>query len=229
MVGPVKVEESNERVYIFLDESGNLDFSPSGTRYFVMTSVVMRRPFLMNAALDDYKYECIQYGFDQERFHCAVDNAYVRHRVFELISGSLGGVEIDGLIVEKPKTGPALTDERRFYPEMLGYLLKYVLNRPALSMAEEVIIITDTIPVQRRRQTIEKAIKLTLAKALPSRSKYRILHHDSRSHYGLQVADYCCWALFRKYERGDSAHLERIKGAVRSEFDIFRKGSRYYY
>ncbi|MBI4325920.1 MAG: DUF3800 domain-containing protein [Chloroflexi bacterium] len=33
------------RLYLFLDEAGNLDFSPSGTRYFMLGSVTKERPF----------------------------------------------------------------------------------------------------------------------------------------------------------------------------------------
>ena len=217
------------RVYIFLDESGNLDFSTRGTRYFVLTSVSMKRPFEISGALDAYKYDCLEYGLEQERFHCTNDNAHVRNKVFDLISGHLDDTVIDSLLVEKRKTGPALTTERRFYAEMLGYLLKYVLARRSHAEADEIIIITDTIPLQRRRQAIEKSIKLTLAKMLSTGPNYRVLHHDSRSHYGLQVADYCCWAVFRKHERGDSTYFNLIRSAVRSNFDIFRNGTTYYY
>nr|WP_226047782.1 DUF3800 domain-containing protein [Acidithiobacillus caldus] len=88
---------------------------------------------------------------------------------------------------------------------------------------------TDTVPVQKKRQAIEKAIQQALAKMLPAGMSYRILHHASRSHYGLQVADYCCWAVFRKWQRSETEHYDRIRAAVRSEFDIFRTGTRYYY
>ena len=219
----------SERVYVFLDESGNLDFSPSGTRYFVLTSVSMKRPFRVNNALDSYKYDCLEYGLEQERFHCSSDNAHVRGKVFDLIACHLDGAAIDSLIVEKRKTGPALRAESCFYPEMLGYLLKYVLAAPFHAQAKEIIVITDTIPVKRRRQAVEKAIKHTLARMLTGRPKFRVLHHDSRSHYSLQVADYCCWAIFRKHERGDSAHFNVIGSAVHSEFDIFRTGTTHYY
>ena len=80
------------------------------------------------------------------------------------------------------------------------------------------MVITDTIPVNRRRRAVEKAVQTTLGGMLPPRARYRILHHQSRSHYGLQVADYCCWAVFRKWERGDSASLDRIGSALRNEF-----------
>lgn len=71
--------------------------------------------------------------------------------------------------------------------------------------------------------------RVALASSLPSNVMHRILHHESRSHYMLQVADYCCWAVFRKWERGDTAHYDLIAPAMRSEFDIFRTGTRHHY
>ena len=87
--------------------------------------------------------------------------------------------------------------------------------------AEEVIVITDKLPVNRKRQAVEKGTRLALAEMLPQGMRYRILHHASRSHYGLQVADYCCWAVFRKWNRNKTHYYDLIKQAVRSEFDIF--------
>ena len=212
----------SDRVYVFLDESGNLDFSDRGTRHFVLASVSMKRPFQMNGELDRYKYDCVEYGLEQERFHCANDNTHVRNRVFDIMSGRLDGTEIHSLVVEKNKTAPDARAEARFYPEMLGNLLSYVLETPLHATADEIIVITDTLPLKRRRRAIEKSVKITLERMLPNSPRHRILHHDSRSHYGLQVADYCCWAIFRKHEKGDRAYYDRIRTAVRSEWDIFR-------
>ncbi len=210
--------------YIFLDEAGNLDFSANGTRYFVLTSISMRRPFPVYEALNDYKHDCLEYGLDMEYFHCAADNNHVRKGVFDLIAAHLGGMRhmsIDSLVVEKRKTGPALREVMRFYPEMLGHLLKFVLPKELDAGAEEVIVITDKLPVNRKRQAVEKGTRLALAEMLPQGMRYRILHHASRSHYGLQVADYCCWAVFRKWNRNKTHYYDLIKQAVRSEFDIF--------
>ncbi len=190
----------NERVYVFLDESGNLDFSARGTRYFVLASVSMKRPFQVNDALDGYKYDCIEYGLEHEGFHCADDNAHVRSRVFDIIGDRLEGVEIHSLVVEKSRIASDTRAEARFYPEMLGTLLRTVLETPLHAAAKEIVVITDTLPLKRRRRAIEKAVKVTLERMLPNSPRHRILHHDSRSHYGLQVADYCCWAIFRKSE-----------------------------
>jgi hypothetical protein len=215
--------------YIFLDEAGNLDFSPTGSRYFVLTSVSLRRPFTCVSALDEYKHECLEYGLDTQHFHCADDNPHVRGRVFGLIAGTLADMSIDCLVVEKAKTGPALREDMRFYPEMLGHLLKYVLPKELAKGADEVIVITDRIPINKKRQAVEKGVQRALVNMLPPGMKYRILHHESRSHYGLQVADYCCWAVYRKLQTGERTYYDQIKPALRSEFDIFRTGTRYYY
>ena len=117
-----------------------------------------------------------------------------------------------------------------FYPELLTHLLKLVLPIELDGgEAEKVIVITDTIPVNKKRRAIERGVRTALHGTLPPGMKYRILHHQSRSHYGLQVADYCCWAIFRKWQTGESTWYDRIKPAIRRELDLFHTKSTYYY
>ncbi len=207
--------------YIFLDEAGNFDFSPNGTRYFVLTAVTARRPFHWRDTLDDFKYDCIESGIRIEYFHCYNDSKRIRSVVFDLIASTSAGVNIDCLVVDKSKVPSSMRDDARFYPEMLGQLLSRVTSTELESRdTDEIVIITDTIPVNRRRRAVEKAVQTALAGMLPSQVKYHILHHQSRSHYGLQIADYCCWAVFRKWERQDSAWFNQIGSAVRNEFEL---------
>jgi len=90
-------------------------------------------------------------------------------------------------------------------------------------------VITDRIPVAKKRQAVEKAVKMTLTDMLPSGASYRLLHHDSKSNFDLQIADYCNWAIYRKWDRKDDRSYQRIKPAISSEFEIFRSGTCYYY
>lgn len=215
--------------YLFLDEGGNLDFSPGGSPWFVLTCVTDLRPFPLHQRLNEYKHDCLEFGLDAERFHCSEDNSHVRDRVFEAIADHLKRIRIDALVVEKRKTGPALRVEARFYPEMLGYLLRYVIDWVMREDGDEVVIITDTLPLKRKRAAIEKAIRGTLNRMLPRTARYRVLHHASKSHFGLQVADYCNWAILRKWTRGDKRYYDRIRPAIASEFEIFRSGTTLYY
>jgi hypothetical protein len=192
--------------------------------------LLARRPFPATDPLIALKYDLIEFGLDIEYFHATEDSQAVRDRVFAIIARNLRSIRIDSLIVEKPKTGPALQAENEFYPRMLGYLVRFVLRRlPVPYKLDEVLVFTDRIPIQKKRRAIERAIKTTLAKELPPGVKYRLFHHASASCMGLQVADYCNWAIFRKWERGDARSYDIIKPAIRSEFDIFRSGTRFYY
>jgi len=220
---------SDRFLYIFLDEAGNLDFSPSGTRYFTLSSVAKERPFNAYKELTELKYDLVELGVNIEYFHAAEDTQATRNRVFEIIRRNLTGVRVDSLIVEKRKTGPALRAEDQFYPKMLGYLLRHVVERHDLSQYREVVVFTDRIPVQRKRDAVEKAVKQTLAEMLPANVRHRVLHHDSKSNFDLQIADYCNWAVYRKWDRGDERSFNVIRPVVQSEFDIFRTGTTLYY
>ena len=142
----------NNCLYIFLDEGGNLDFSSSGTQFFSLTCVTMLRPFVLNSPLENYKYDLIAWGLDFEYFHCAENNRHVRDKVFALMGDYLSSFKIDSLVVEKRKTELALQDERKFYPKMLGNLLEQVINEHNYHHYQQIIIITDTIPIAKKKQ-----------------------------------------------------------------------------
>lgn len=214
-------------LYIFLDEGGNFDFSPSGTKYFTLTSVAMCRPFAIREPWDDYRHELLEFGRDVEYFHCADDNRYLRGRLFGILNAHSQGFRIDSLIVEKAKAGPALRADARFYPEMLGYLLRHIFEKH--NGYNEIIVITDSIPHNKKRKAVEKGVKHALKNMLPAGMRYRVLHQASRSHYGLQVADYCNWAVYRKWDAGETTYYDQIKSAIHSEFEIFRCGTKWYY
>lgn len=219
---------SGNAIYIFLDEGGNFDFSDKGTQYFTLTSVLKKRPFNLYGVLTELRFDLIENGLDIEYFHASEDRQFVRDRVFEVIMDNANRLQVDSIVVEKRKTGPALRPPEKFYPRMLGYLLRYVVERITEEYSE-LIVITDAIPVKKKRKMIEKAVKLTLSNMLPNDAKYRILHHASKSSSTLQVADYFNWAIFRAWERGDRRSLDPVAEKVRSQFDIFRSGTTYYY
>ena len=208
--------------YIFLDESGNFDFSTSGTRYFMLTSVSLYRPFSMTDALDAYRHDCLEFDLDMESFHCANDNRYVRGRVFDLIAHHLDDIRVDCLVVEKRKASPPLRKGNTLYPWMLGRLLRFVVRKETERGIQKFIIITDRLPFTGKRNTAQGVVRRTLTRTLPGDTTLQTFHHASCSHYGLQLADYCCWAMFRKWERGEPTYRNRIGAAVRSEHDIFR-------
>ncbi|MDR4468837.1 MAG: DUF3800 domain-containing protein [Nitrospira sp.] len=216
-------------LYVFLDEGGNLDFSTNGTKYFTITTITKIRPFPLDADLLSLKYDLLEEGLDLERFHAAEDKQWVRDRVFSIIGRHLSSIRIDSLIVEKRKTHPKFREQNKFYPAMLGYLLRHVFNQVHGERYNQIVVKTDQLPVNKKRQAFEKAIKTTLVEMLPRTACYRVVHHESRSSISLQVADYCNWAVYKKWTNDDYRSYELIKEGIKSEFDIFRTGDTHYY
>ncbi|HBP87600.1 MAG TPA: DUF3800 domain-containing protein [Nitrospirales bacterium] len=215
-------------LYVFLDEAGNFDFSPSGTKFFCLSSVTCVRPFVWDSLLHEVKCDLLESDLNIYRFHASEDKQKVRDKVFEVICNHISNLRIDSVIVEKNKTQEHLRKIEKFFPKMMGYLVKHIWSQVKDSGFEKIVFITDSIPVKKRRDIVEKTIKQTLAEVLPGGVRHSIYHHPSQSCFSLQIADYCNWAIFKKWEREDRRSYELIKKGIKSEFDIFRRGSKLY-
>lgn len=217
-------------LYIFLDESGDFNFSPNGTKYFILTSVTKSRPFEAFKALHDLKYDLLQEKLEvEEYFHACEDKQRVRDRVFEVIENHLDRYTIDSVIAEKRKAGPHLHDPHRFYSQMLGYLLRFVLRQYDLEPINEVFVFAASLFVGQQRKTAEKTVKKTLATMLPATARFRLLHHSAKANLDLQIADYCNWAIYKKWASDEMRPYALIRPAIRREFDIFRNRTTLHY
>lgn len=219
----------SKSVYLFLDEAGNLDFTNNGTEYFILTSLAIERPFKGLEELISLKYDLIEYGLDIEFFHASEDKQHVRDRVFRVISNNLSHYRLDSIIVEKRKTHPKLQVDTAFYPRILSYLLRYVFDNIESHKYKEIVVVTDTIPLQRKRKAIQKEIKSILKQSINPHGKFRVMHHSSKSNMCLQITDYVSWSIFRKWERLDTRSYDQIKKSLKSEFEIFKTGKNEYY
>jgi hypothetical protein len=207
-------------LYIFLDEAGNLDFSAAGTRYFILSGITKERPFFAYRELTELKYNLVEQGVSIEYFHAAVDNQSTRNQVYDIIEKNLDGVIVDAVLVEKARVVPEFHLDEHFYPKVLGTLLREILAQHPMADFREVIVFTDRIPINRKRAAIEKAVKMTLSTMLPTEVRYRVHHHESKSNMDLQIADYCTWAIYRKWSRKDIRSYKRVEKAIRIEWDL---------
>ena len=217
-------------LYMFIDEGGNFDFSPKGTKYFTLTCLSEKRPFPTYDRLRTIKYDLIEDSVNIESFHASADKQLVRDKVFDVIQWNIDNIKVDSMIVRKNKTNPAIHPKEKFFCRVFEMLMKWVLKkRVDLDEVENLIIFTDNIPVQKNKKSMEKGIKLTLAKLVKKGLHYNIYHHQSKSNLNLQVVDYLNWAIFRKWENGDERSYQIIKNAVDAEWDVFKDGNTTYY
>lgn len=209
-------------VYIFVDEAGDMDFSIKGSKYYMFNFLVKTRPFQLHEYIANYRYELIERNLDPfvkdildiEKFHAHLDNKYIRQRMFEIIGTfAQEAVQVYSYILEKPKVHPDKRKENYiFFADNLTYAITQLLDK--IKIDRDFIIITDSLPVKSKKErqvgALKKGIKAYL-RANKLGLRYTIHHHCSASSSNLQIIDYIGWAIFRKYEHGDSSYYEMIK------------------
>lgn len=75
---------------------------------------------------------------------------------------------------------------------------------------------------KKRREGLYRAVQDVVAQVTPTTS-FRTAYWQAASDPCLQIADYCCWAIQRKWERRDDRSSVLIKDKIRSEFQFFKE------
>lgn len=214
------------RIHVFGDEAGNFDFSSGrgASRYFILTTVSFFDDRVACAKLQELRYQLAWEGAAHPGpFHATTDPQSVRNLVFEAIAPHQ--FRIDSTIFEKAKVHPRWrTTPERFYRYAWFYHLRFVMPELATS-GEEVLLIAASIGTHARQVAFHAGVESAL-----SRSKRQIqamsTHWPAAADPGLQIADYCCWAVQRKWERDDIRSYRYIKDRLATEFDIFERSTR---
>ena len=225
-------------LFLYLDESGNYTFSKDGSEYLIYTSLATTNPYAMYSKFceleKDLKNRSIQ--LESGYFHASEDKQAVRNDAFKILR-EIDCYDIDSIIVEKCKANPSIRDVVSLYRKVYGILLQYVFRR--YSKVDKILIFLDEAPNQKKKHAIEKGIKETLSELLGKDKigkdiTYHMTHLPSVFSYGLQAADYCCWALKKKWgdweNKSDIRPYNEIAHRVKSQLDIFERGdgTKYY-
>jgi Protein of unknown function (DUF3800) len=212
--------------YVFADEAGNFDFSDGrdASRYFVLCTV-MAEHCAAGDALLTLRRDLGWRGLHLDRvFHASEDSQAIRAEVFELLSGE--DFWVDATIFDKRKAQSHLRSEASLYG-MAWYLhFKYLAKQ--MDASDRLFVAASSLGTKKARGALHTAIDDVVRRLSPCRS-HRVAFWPAESDPCLQVADYCTWAIQRKWERGDARSHALILPKIRSEFDVWRRGQTTYY
>jgi hypothetical protein len=221
-------------LYLFIDESGNLDFSPSGTKYYLLNVLSTTHPFGIGSPLLKLRYEllpnyaCGPQMEDGGSFHASEDIQTVRNQVFSILTNTNHDLRIDSVIAQKNKTHPTLQkQEVEFYRTLGETALRYALSRVEWHGYDHVVMVFSSVFDRKKRGILKQAFKSLIKRhaGVP----FALYFHDSKFDLCNQAVDYFGWAVYRKWEIGDARSYELVKSLVQSEFQIFEKGKTEYY
>ena len=216
------------RISVFADESGNFDFArkKGASRYFILTTNACPSCAVGDALLRLRREIAWEgHGTDSE-FHATTDSQAVRDRVFAVLQDH--AFRVDATILEKAKANPhTRSTEERFYKLAWWLHMKHVAPR-VVCAHDELFVVGASLGVKKKRAVMHEAVRDVIQRVSPT-STFRTASWNAHSEPCLQVADYCCWALARKWEQGDDRSYALIQDKIGSEFDVFRSGRTLYY
>jgi hypothetical protein len=214
--------------YVFADEAGNFDFSLKlgASKYFILATVTMSNPSLGDELLA-LRRDMAWRNVNADRgLHATEDLQAVRDEVFNLLARR--DFRVDATIFEKRKAQPHLTTNEAWFYQLAWYLhFKHVAPQIA-APGDRLLVTAASLGVKKKSGIFFNAVGRVVAQVSPTLT-YRVAGWPAATDPCLQIADYCTWAVQRKWEGGDPRSHVLIAPKIRSEFDIWAIGTTYYY
>ncbi len=217
------------RVNLYGDESGNFDWRhpPKASKYFILTTVVVDDSHQIAHDLLALRRELAWDGADIDcEFHATEDAQAIRDEVFKIIAAH--PLRVDATILEKAKAQPRLrTTPERFYQYAWFYHMRHVTPLVAKD-GDELFVVAASVGTKKKRKAFKAGIDDVMTQ-VAGRRTYKMACWPAAIDPCLQVADYCCWAIFRRFESSDNRSYALIQHHVRSMFDLFKYGTTHHY
>jgi len=215
-------------VFLFADEAGDFNFSrqPKASKYYIICTVATTSCDVANDLLMLKRRLAWKGAPLRDYFHCSEDKQEIRDAVFETISHH--DFTVQATIMEKSKAQPQVrpTDER-FYQYGWLYHLRHS-NKRFLSPLDSIQITAASIGSKAKRVAFEDGVRDVCRQIIP-KDRFRTAFWPCQTDPCLQLADYCTWAIQRKWERGSSRSYDLIAKRINYEYELWEHGEVHYY
>jgi hypothetical protein len=217
------------RRYLFADESGDFGFSnkPNVSRYYTICTVTCNTCEIGTKLLElrrELAWEKAPLG---EYFHASEDKQEIRNRVFDLLRSA--DFQIDATIMEKRKAQPQVRGTNSvFYRYGWFYHFRNIARRIFDAPTTELLITAASVGTRKQQATFTSVVNNVVQQIAPG-NLWSTYFCPAASDPCLQVADYCAWAIHKKWERKDTRSYDLIHAKIRREYDLWSHGTKTYY
>ncbi len=207
-----------------MDESGDLgfDFKKKKTsQYFVITFL-----FVENKKPIEKIVKNIYQGFSKQELkhrsdtlHCYKETVKIRRKLLELLKTK--EIALVTIYLNKKKVYTKLQDEKHFlYNYITNILLDRVFSKKIFKLSEPIELIASKRETNR---FLNDNFRSYLEEQTKNNHKHKIFVKikSPREEKCLQVVDFACWTIYRKWEHKDSSYFEIIKNKIVEENPLF--------
>lgn len=217
------------RLFLFADEAGNFNFSrqAAASKYYIVCTISCDSCDIGTALLALRRELIWDRAPVGEYFHASEDKQAIRDRVFQVLQQQ--NFSIQATIMEKSKAQPQVrVTEHRFYHYGWYYHFQYAAPKVLGNASTEFHVTTAAVGTQRGQGVFTRAVNDVVQRVIKNKN-WRTNFCRSVADPCLQAADYCTWAIQRKWERADTKSYDLIKDKIVHEVDMWSHGGRHYY
>jgi hypothetical protein len=206
--------------YIFLDESGDLGFKPTSSKWFLFTIVLTNDHKKIEKVIKGIR-KGLKKKFKLKELHAYHSNAITKHPMLKRLS-ELDDFKVMCIVLNKKKVYVDLQNQKNYlYNYTANILLDRLHNKKLIKTDEPISLFIDQKDTSKFiRENFEKYLKDNLVKR-GNNGKIEIRIKPSHTEKCLQAVDFVSWAIFRKYEKGDYEYYEDIKDKIVEEKLLF--------
>lgn len=204
-------------VYVFGDEPGNFDFSdgPGASRYFVLATVAMhdwQAGDRLQALRRRLAWRGVHLG---AVLHASEDPQAVGDEVFGVLARC--ELRIDATIIAKLDVPAALGDAHALYLYAWYEHLARIAGKIA-HPGDRLLAVASGLGTRKRRGAFHLAVDDAVRSS--ARRPHRVAFRPHTSEPCLVAADYCTWAIQRRWEDNDRRSHMLLAGKIRSETQV---------
>src|SRR3989344_2600599 len=206
--------------YIFLDESGELGFKESSSKYFVITllSCDEGEIYILRRIVKKVRGKIIKKKIKKfPELKGNNSNDKIRTEILQRFMKTKA--EIFVIILEKSKVYEYLKGKKN---KLYNYISNLILNECSFDNPSVCLIVDKSKTNRSLREDFDNYIRMKL-KEKNNLNKLVIKHENSMNDACLQVLDFISWAIFRNYEHKDSRFFDIIKDRIVIKKEVFEK------
>ncbi len=206
--------------FIFLDESGDLGFKPTSSKWFIFTIVLTNNHRKIEKVVKKIRESLKKKYKKVNELHAYHSQPIVREKMLRLLAADKD-LKVLCVILNKKKVYVDLQNQKNYlYNFTANILLDRLHNKKLINTDEPIELYIDQKDTNKFiRNNFEKYLKDNFNKRGSNRVNIKI--KPSHTEKCLQAVDFISWAIFRKYEQGDCLYYELIKDSIIGENLLF--------
>jgi hypothetical protein len=210
----------NFMAYIFLDESGDLGFKPTSSKWFIFTIVLTNNHRKIEKAVKKIREGLKKKYKKVNELHAYHAQPIVREKMLKLLAANKD-LKVLCVVLNKKKVYVDLQNQKNYlYNYTANILLDRLHNKKLINTDEPIELYIDQKDTNKFiRNNFEKYLIDNFNKRGSEQVNIKI--KPSHTEKCLQAVDFISWAIFRKYEKGDYSYYELIKDNIIGENLLF--------